>query len=505
MPSFKFIVEAINEGILLCDLDGKLLYVNERMAQMLGYRVDEMVGDSLFSFMAAPWAERARKNLERRAQGISEVIEHEFRTADDQPLQTLVSTQPIRVTGEAYEASLVAITDISERVKARTRLKRSEESFRTLIENSPEGIVIHRDEQVVYANPAMAELLEYESPADLIGIRVDSFVLCEESRAAARQANKRKARAQRAPLPHIELRLRTRNGERVVVEETRFEGTFDGQPAMISLIRDISQRKRLQARTMALDRLVVAGTLAAGVGHEINNPLAFLTGHLDLVHTGVDECLDLVERFGASDADLDTDRSDISDILLDIQHSLRAATRGAHRIRDIIDHLRMFTRDEVAPPYPIEVSEVLETSIRMASHQLPANTRLVRDYGSVPPALGHESSLGQVLLNMLINAAHAIEAADSDRGVLRVVLDQLDGWVTIDIEDSGVGIAQSHLDRIFDPFFTTKEPDQGTGLGLSISKQLIERMGGELDVDSAPGEGTRFQVRLPAAPELGAE
>lgn len=378
---FRFIVEALNEGILLCDLAGRLLYVNRRMAQMLEYSVDAMLGESLFSFMTEEWAERAEDNLHRRAQGISEVFEHEFRTQSGETLHTLVSTQPIKGSGEEIEASLVAITDITERVHA------------------------------------------------------------------------------------------------------------------------IEESKRLQARTMALDRLVVAGTLAAGVGHEINNPLAFLTGHLDLVHLGVDDCLAMLDGLGGpDDADFEESREDIADILQDIQHSLRASTRGAHRIRDIIDNLRMFTRDETSPPYPIDVHEILETSIRMAAHQLPVGTRMVRDYGQAPEVLGHESSLGQVLLNLLVNAAHAIDAAERDESILRVVLDHRDEWVTIDIEDSGVGIAPENLERIFDLFFTTKAPDEGTGLGLSICKQLIERMGGEIDVESELGKGTRIRLRLQAAP-----
>jgi PAS domain S-box-containing protein len=380
--SFEFIVDAINEGILVCDLEGKLLYVNARMAEMLGYEREEMVGRTLFSFMSGQWAEQARENLQRRARGVSETFEHEFLTSHNDTIHTLVATRPIRVTQDKYEASLVAITDISERVEA--------------------------------------------------------------------------------------------------VEQLRLS----------------------QARTMELDRLVVAGTLAAGVGHEINNPLAFLSGHLDLAQVTIEECLSLLRESNEadiSDDHVEQNRDHVVQALGEVMHNLDAASRGAHRIRDILDDLRMFTRDEKSPPYPIEVTEILESTVRLATHTLSSQTRLVRDYAFVPQAIGHETGLGQVLLNLLINAVQAIEAAEGDEHTLRIALDKRDSWVVVDIEDSGDGIQPEHLDRIFDPFFTTKDPADGTGLGLSISKRLVEQMGGEISVDSEPGKGSCFTLRLQVA------
>lgn len=372
VPSFELIVEAINEGILVCTLEGRLLYVNQRMAEMLGYEADEMLGQMLFSFMDDKWTKRAKDNLKRRARGVAEHFEHEFLTKDGRSVPTLVATRPIAVEAHEWEASLVAVTDIT-------------------------------------------------------------------------------------------------------------------------------RRKELQAKTMELDRLLVAGTLAAGVGHEINNPLAFLSGHLDLAHGSIDDSLAILRdsKLGQTSAEqIEANRRDAIDALMDVQHSLRAASRGALRIRDIIDDLRLFTRDEQEPPYPLEVTEILETTIRLATHQLPRGTRLVREYESVPQVIGYESGLGQVLMNLLLNAVHAIDAADQDESVLRVVLADRKDWVAIDVEDSGHGIPPEHLDRVFDPFFTTKDPDEGTGLGLSISKRLAEKMGAELHLKSQPGEGTCARLRL---------
>lgn len=508
VPSFEFIVEAINEGILLCELDGRLLYVNERMAEMLGYRREQMKDAMLFEFMSEPWAERARQNLARRARGVAEVFEHEFQHRNGTSIQTLVASRPIRVTEQQdYQASLVAITDISERARAIEQLRLSEESFRTVSENSPEGIVIHRDGAIIYANPAMAELLGYDEPAALAGLAIQELVPCDEWPALRERLAGLEANEATSITPYREHHLQRKDGERVTVETAHFEGVYHGQPAVISLLRDITRRKELQAKTMQLDRLLVAGTLAAGVGHEVNNPLAFLSGHLDLAYNAVDDSLAMLRD--AQDDGLDDElrrrsRQEAIASLEEVHHSLRAANRGANRIRKIIEDLRVFTREEHGPPYAFDARVVLDTAIQMASHQLPEYARLVRDYERVPAVLGFESALGQVLLNVLVNAAQAIAQAGPDGDhMLRAALRRRDEHVVIEITDTGVGIGDQDLERIFDPFFTTKDPDIGTGLGLSISKKLIERMDGDISASPRPGGGARFRIWLHAAADDG--
>ncbi len=498
--SFEFIVEAINEGILVCDLRGEVLYVNGRLAEMLGYQPEDMIGSMLFDFMSPRWGERARENLERRARGVAEIFEHEFRHRDGRPVQTLVATRPIRVTGEEYEASLVAITDISERARAIEQLRLSEETFRTLSENSPEGIVIHRAGKVVYTNPATAELLGYPSADALVGEPFEVLVPAEKwPQAEARIAQL----DEDSPFAgYVEQHLSRKDGELADVEIAHFKGVYHGEPSVISLLRDMTRRKRLMARTMQFDRLVVAGTLAAGVGHEVNNPLAFVKGHIDYAQDAIADSLALLSEADLEDTgpeEIAQNRAEAIASLREVSESLNSANRGANRIRDIIRDLRLFSRDEKEAAYPIDPQDVLETAIQMAAHQLPPTAKLVRDYEEVGPAIGYEAGLGQVLLNVLINAAHAINAAEPGAHQVRARLFQHRERVCIEIEDTGVGIARQHRQRIFDPFYTTKEPGTGTGLGLSISKRLIERMGGELVIDSEPGQGTRASIWLEAA------
>ncbi len=503
MPSFEFIVEAINEGVMLLDFDGHVLYVNERMSEMLGYTRAQMVGASLFDFMSEEWAHRAHTNLERRAQGVAEVFSHEFRHHDGHALQTLVASRPVRVTNDHFEASLVAITDISERARAVEQLRMSEETFRTVSENSPEGIIIHRQHTIIYTNPAMADLLDYPSAAALEGRALAALVPTEQWSQLEERIAGVEASRQPAITSYEEHALCRADGSLVHVETAHFEGLYHGAPAVISLLRDITQRRELQAKTMQLDRLLVAGTLAAGVGHEVNNPLAFLSGHVDLARSSVDDCLALLRDSDGDDVDPATRRANrraAIEALEEVRHSLSAAARGAGRIRDVIHNLRVFSHEEHEPPYPLDVHNALEMALRMAAHQIPEYAQLERHYEEVPLVLGYESGLGQILLNILVNAAQSIKEAGPGDHHLSVGLYRADGQVVVEVDDSGVGIDSKQRERIFDPFFTTKEPDIGTGLGLSISKKIVERMGGDIEVDSQPGNGACFRVRLQSAP-----
>jgi CheY-like chemotaxis protein/anti-sigma regulatory factor (Ser/Thr protein kinase) len=173
---------------------------------------------------------------------------------------------------------------------------------------------------------------------------------------------------------------------------------------------------------------------------------------------------------------------------------------GAERVRTIVRDLGTFSHPEERPVGPLDVLEVLDLSAKMAMGEIRHRARLVRDYGTVPAVLADSSRLGQVFLNLLVNAAQAIPEGHVDRHEIRLRVRAEAGSVVVAIHDTGQGIPAELLGRIFDPFFTTKPVGKGTGLGLSISHGLVTALGGELTVESEPGRGSVFRVRLPAAP-----
>ncbi|MFL5346572.1 MAG: MASE1 domain-containing protein [Hyalangium sp.] len=248
----------------------------------------------------------------------------------------------------------------------------------------------------------------------------------------------------------------------------------------VSIHRDVTATRELRARLLAAERVAAVGTLAAGVGHEIQNPLAYLELNLDgaVRHLGKG-------RTGAVEA----------------LSNLREAQEGAERIRRIVQDLRMFSREGGEERKPVELHEVTTPAIRMMRHMLHTRAQLVEDYEPVPRVLASESRLGQVLLNLLINAAQAIPEGEPERHVVRIhTRTAPDGRAEVEVSDTGRGILPEVLPHIFEPFFTTKSTEEGTGLGLSICQQIVRVHGGELLVRSEPGKGSVFTVLLPAAP-----
>jgi signal transduction histidine kinase len=245
----------------------------------------------------------------------------------------------------------------------------------------------------------------------------------------------------------------------------------------------IVDRERARATRQALaDRLASLGTLAAGVGHEINNPLAYVIGNLDFV----------AEQVRLLDPELPRGR------LRDIDQALGEMREGANRIRRIVRDLRVFARTDEEKRVPTDLRPVLELAVNMAFPEIRHRARLIRDLDRTPMVDADDARLAQVFINLLVNAAQAIPEGHVDRNEIRIrTHTNRQGWAVIDIHDTGAGIPEAVRPRIFDPFVTTKMVGAGTGLGLSICHEIVEAHDGEITFESDPTMGTRFRVCLP--------
>ncbi len=257
-------------------------------------------------------------------------------------------------------------------------------------------------------------------------------------------------------------------------------GLVGGQPThFVFVSQDITQQQDLKRRLAVSERMASVGTLAAGVAHEINNPLSFIKSNLSYVR---DYILD-----GEGDA-------------ADIVAALDDATMGAERVRKIVLALRSFSRvDEGGRLSDVDVRGSVEQALTIATSQLRNRAQLVMNLDNLPRVRADEGRLSQVLLNLLVNAAQAIPEGAPAQNVVRVEGFMGDGHVDIAISDTGCGISDHVRSHLFDPFFTTKPVGVGTGLGLYICHNLITAMGGEITVESTEGKGSTFRVRLPSA------
>jgi two-component system, cell cycle sensor histidine kinase and response regulator CckA len=278
---------------------------------------------------------------------------------------------------------------------------------------------------------------------------------------------------------------------------------YEGAPSILTMCRDVTERQTLQARLVQADRLAALGTMAAGVAHEINNPLAYAMGNLDMLARRLPDAIARLQTEVMSSPDSATPARIelvVSD-LLDAERMLAVAREGAARVRTIVLDLRRFSRPDEAMIGPTNVHDVLEYAIGIAGSEIRHRARMVRDYGEVPPVVINESRLGQVFLNVLVNAAQAIPEGHAANNEIRVrtATDER-GYVLIEIGDTGVGIPPSLLGRVFDPFVTTKPVGEGTGLGLFISRAIVKQAGGDIKVESTVGSSTTVRIALPAAP-----
>lgn len=246
-----------------------------------------------------------------------------------------------------------------------------------------------------------------------------------------------------------------------------------------TIMRDLTERKNMQASLMLADRVATVGLLAASIAHEINNPLTYVDGYLD-------RAIAIVEKARYEG---------------DLLPSLAHAKEGVTRVKGIARDLKIFFgRGDAAAPEPVPLNEILDSSLKMAAFETRHRATVLREYYAPVFVRAHESRLGQVFVNLIVNAAHAMTDGDvsGNRIIVRTLPVGADR-VAVEVEDSGSGIPADRIQRIFEPFYTTKPVGIGTGLGLVVCKDIVISYGGTIDVTSVVGRGTTFRVTLPAA------
>jgi signal transduction histidine kinase len=260
---------------------------------------------------------------------------------------------------------------------------------------------------------------------------------------------------------------------------------------VVLVIRDLREVVGLRTRLLTSARLAAVGQLAAGIAHEINNPLAYIGANLRALR---EQWLAL-----AASSREAGEKPALDDLLEEGVAMLEESLEGVDRTAAIVRDVRVFSHGGSEAKERLAPNELVERALRVAEPHVRRRAHVERVYEDVPPVVGSRRELEQVLLNLIINAAQAIEG----KGTLRVATSRCGEEVEISVTDTGCGIPAEAMERIFDPFFTTKPVGEGTGLGLSISHEIVRRHGGRILVDSVVGRGTEVRVRLPAGAARG--
>jgi PAS domain S-box-containing protein len=369
------------------------------------------------------------------------------------------------------------------RQRTRQLHRQSDASARDLIESMPDLVAVHREDKLIYLNQAARQIMGLDGAGDRwIGLNLVDRIHPDDQRQAANLF--REVSSAGAPQHVLELRLSAGDGSWRNCELSGRRIELGGGPVVVVSGRDVTERHRLRAKLLLSDRMVSLGTLAAGIAHEINNPLAYVTANLEVV----------AESLGDEPAPASVEQH------AELQAAIGDAREGAERVRKIVRGLSSFSRSEEEKRQSLALPDVLAAAIRLTSNELRHRAVLVRELGPTPLVLADEGRLAQVFINLLINAAHAIPEGhtDANRITVRTRTDD-HGRAVIEIEDSGEGMAPEVQARAFDPFFTTKEVGEGTGLGLSICHGIITGLGGQIAIESSRGHGSLVRVVLPPA------
>jgi two-component system NtrC family sensor kinase len=334
--------------------------------------------------------------------------------------------------------------------------------------------MIHRDGVLLWMNRANVRALGYERSDEVAGRPILDFV--EPVSRGPILARMRQPAG--ADAPEVgELRLLARDGRVVVVELWPSQSvSFEGKPARLVAARDVTEQVRMRQQLLIADRMASIGLLAAGVAHEVNNPLAYVLNNVEMAIKGL---APLGEAASQSRA------------------VLGVALEGVDRIRTIVRDLLALSRVDDAVIGPVAVLAVVESTLALAGKEIAERAVLTFEHEPVAPAAGTVARLGQVLLNLITNALESMRSNVRDDNRVRVVVRPSSaGGAVIEVTDNGVGIPCEHASRVFEPFFTTKPPGKGTGLGLAISQRLVAEMGGQLSFESTPLQGSTFRVTL---------
>ena len=361
------------------------------------------------------------------------------------------------------------VTDITERKRAEHLLRQSEERYRRLIAVSPYAIVVIRGDRILFANDQAIKLFGAVKAGEILGRSV--LDLFHPDYHSAIREHIHELVEGRAQVPMLEEKIVTLNGRSVDAEVSAARFVDEEGPAILVMLRDISERKRLQEQLRKTERIAELGTVASGMAHEIGTPMNVILGRAEY----------LMDRV--------TDEP--------IKKGLQTIITQVERITRVMNQLLSFARRKTPERCALDLRQVVEDSLEMF-HERLARSRIQLEVPSADPCpmvLADADQMSQVMINLVMNAVHAMP----DGGILRVGLAPEPQMVRLTVADTGHGIPQEVIKKIFDPFFTTKEFGKGTGLGLTVVKGIIEEHQGSIAVDSREGMGTTFTILLPMA------
>jgi two-component system, sporulation sensor kinase A len=463
---FERLTQVTQEGVLLHE-NPKVVDVNPALTLMMGYSAEEMIGKSGFDFLAPESHETARRHMVESSPEPYEVL----------ALRKDGSVFPIELQGRNFhykgkELRVLSVRDLTWRKETERILRESEEGYRGLVESSPQAVMVHDGEKILYVNPAGVGIFGSKRQDEVVGRSIWELVEPEY-----REVGRKRVLSilqDRLPTTPMEQKWRSFDGRAIEVEVKGLPLMYRGRPAIMAIIRDVTESKKNHQTLLRYERLAAVGKVIAAIAHDVRNPLTVLSGMSQILTAKLEA------------------RKEYSQELKTI---LAQADRLKYFMNDILD----YSREMEIRKSEIDPRTILEESLVVAQSQIGAKQGTVlvewKCAENLPRLFADGERLEQVIVNLVVNAYQAVE----DNGYIRLSAKVKDGKMLLEIEDNGPGISEADMPRLFEPFFTTKR--EGSGLGLSISQKIAEAHGGRIEVERLKPHGTKFIVELPLEKE----
>ncbi|MEC2070582.1 PAS domain S-box protein [Alkalihalophilus marmarensis] len=449
------ILNGIKDGIITIKLDGTFLFVNEKAERLLGMSGEQLNGRDFWSLLQMDQPGLSKK--------VYELLSGEESIQVEYYIDEMKAWYDVRAYRIEDQVTLY-FTDCSKRKEMEHDLRESERRYKSLVEHTPETISVHDGSKLIYINPAGEKLFKAANRKELINKKIEALYKADDFKRI--RENARLLLSGKKKMTTSVFELQCLDGSKVDVEATSTVILFKGKPAFRTILKDVSERNRMDDLIRKSDKLSVVAQLAAGVAHEIRNPLTAIKGFLQLFQREKEfneQFLDLVME------ELERVESIIYEYL----------TLAKPNHESTFDNLHL-------QPLVNKVMTLVETQSIMK------NVQIDFEYEKVPTICGSEKQLKQVLLNLIKNA---IEAVDVNGEIVIRLLNHAEDQICIQIEDNGCGISSERIARLGEPFYSTKE--KGTGLGLMVCYKIIEHHQGIVTIHSEEGAGTRIDVILP--------
>ncbi len=528
---YRQLVEQMQEGIWVIDKDAHTTFVNPRMAEMVGYTVDEMQRKHLFAFMDKRGIEISKRNLERRKHGIREQHDFELIHKKGQRIYTSMETSPITDKQGNYIGALACVADITDRRKAEEELRKLnlelEERVKQRTELLEAEIAVRiKAEETLRKNKEMLQLifdgisdplvmLTGEMEVRLLNKAASEYYFVDHKSVIGKQCYQA-FRERSAPCEGCEIQSALSNHYHEIFERKGFMDStkiekvviypigngHDESSSSIVRITDITDEKMLQRRIVQTEKLSSLGFLVSGVAHEINNPNNFISFNIPILKEYLNEIIPIIDEYAEKHENFELCCMQYPEFRKDITKLVENIENGSQRIQATVSNLKGITR--VKDKLQMDMIDIQEMIAKCVSICRAKIDRLVESFEvdipkNLPQIYSDSETLELVIINLLINAA---QAADKDNSWIKLHVsldDSLQNQIIIEVKDNGCGIDGKTQTQIFDPFFTTKSPSEGTGLGLTLCLNSIKELGGHIEVDSAHGKGSTFKITLPSS------